>query len=120
MNINEEFYKNIARKIRKYRKLNRLTQIQFAEMMSIDTHYYSQLERAERFFSLDKVVLACQILDVNVSDVIAPNIADGNNETAKKRTDLLIEIMQDLEELSIHQLKILSRYMSEVLIYSDE
>ncbi|MBO4416042.1 MAG: helix-turn-helix transcriptional regulator [Lachnospiraceae bacterium] len=120
MNVNEQFYKRISQTIKRYRKLNNLTQFQLAEMLSIDTNYYGQLERAERPFTLDNLIHTCQILDVNVSNLIDPCIFEDNDETVKKRTDLLIEIMQDLEELSLHQLRLLSRYVSEVLIYSED
>ena len=115
----ESIYRRISQNIRKYRKLNKLTQAQFAEMLSIDTQYYAQLERAERNFTLEKIVLSCKLLDVRIQDIVELDDPDDelNEETRKKRSDMLIEITDDLDSLNLGQLKILSKYMTDVLQY---
>lgn len=45
------FYTNIAKKVRYYRKKNRLTQEQLSEMLGLNLKYIGHVERCERRIS---------------------------------------------------------------------
>ncbi|MCR5768317.1 MAG: helix-turn-helix domain-containing protein [Lachnospiraceae bacterium] len=120
MFTDERLYKSVSKNIRKYRILNKLTQAQFAEMLSLDTQYYAQLERGERYFSLDKIALVCSIFSLKIDDIIELDPEDLDEAQEEKRTDLIIDITDNLDKLSFKQLLILSRYLDEVLPYSEK
>ena len=120
MYTDERLYKNVCKNIRKYRKLNKLTQAQVAEMLSLDTQYYSQLERGEKNFSLDKIALLCSIFNLKINDIIELDNEGLDEAQETKRHDLIIDITDNLSRLSANQLMILERYLNEVLPYSKD
>ncbi len=122
MFTDERLYKNVSRNIRKYRKLYNFTQAQFAEMLSLDTQYYAQLERGERYFSLEKIALSCSIFNVKIDDIIEldPENNEQTDAIKTKRHDLIVDITDSLDELSDRQLMVLTRYMNEILPYSEK
>ena len=119
MFTDERLYKKVSKNIRKYRILNNLTQAQFAEMLSLDTQYYAQLERGERYFSLEKIALACSIFGLKIDEIIELDPSEQTETSESKRNDLIIDITGSLDKLSTKQLLILSKYLNDVLPYSE-
>lgn len=66
--MNEKVMIQVHENIKKYRKLNNMTQEKLAAALEMDPQYYAQLERGERNFSLEKIVKICSVLHVNVED----------------------------------------------------
>ena len=120
MFTDEELFKSISRNMKKFRLLNKLSQAEIAEMLSIDTQYYSPLERAERNFSLEKVALACIIYNLQIEDIVKLEYKseEKDRELEIKRQNLIVEITSGLDSLTSNQLKILSIYLREVLPFS--
>lgn len=105
--------KQISSNIKKYRKLNCLTQEQLAEKLSLDTQYYAQLERGERNFTIEKIALICELFQIDISEIIElPKTTEINPHEQAKR---IAEISQKLASLSQKQLTILEKYIDEVL-----
>lgn len=52
--MNEKVMIQVHENIKKYRKLNNMTQEKLAAALEMDPQYYAQLERGERNFSLEK------------------------------------------------------------------
>ncbi|MCR5322666.1 MAG: helix-turn-helix domain-containing protein [Lachnospiraceae bacterium] len=122
MFTDDRLYKTISKNIKKYRILNNLTQAELAKMLSLDAHYYAQLERGERYFSLDKVVLACNVLNLKLDDIVEtePAVDEQKELYETKRQNLIVDITGNLDKLSSKQLMILTRYLNEVLPYSED
>lgn len=57
--MNEKVMIQVHENIKKYRKLNNMTQEKLAAALEMDPQYYAQLERGERNFSLEKIVKIC-------------------------------------------------------------
>lgn len=53
--MNEKVMIQVHENIKKYRKLNNMTQEKLAAALEMDPQYYAQLERGERNFSLEKL-----------------------------------------------------------------
>ncbi|MCR5684233.1 MAG: helix-turn-helix domain-containing protein [Lachnospiraceae bacterium] len=119
MFTDERLYKNVSKNIKKYRLLNNLTQAQLAELLSLDTQYYSQLERGERYFSLDKIAMSCSIFNIRIDDIIKLDTDEQESPDEGKRQELIVDITDNLDKLSSKQLQILTRYMNEILPYSE-
>lgn len=68
--MNEKVMIQVHENIKKYRKLNNMTQEKLAAALEMDPQYYAQLERGERNFSLEKIVKICSVLHVNVEDIV--------------------------------------------------
>lgn len=119
MHFDQDFYRKISQKIKSYRELNNLTQAKFAEIISVNPQYYGQLERTERNFTLENIVNTCNACGLRLQDIIETDALEMiDEETIQKKKDLVIEITGNLDGLSLHQLQILSKYMSEILPYS--
>lgn len=102
----------IAQNIKKYRILNDMTQEQLAGLLDLDTQYYSQLERGERNFTIDKLIKLCSIFHIGIEDIIEvePAQKEDNSELAAKLTS-------HIQLLSQSQLFILEKFISEILPY---
>ena len=110
--MSPEQYKDIADNIKRLRKLNNLTQEQTAEALYLDTQYYAQLERCTRRFTIDKIVQLCDFFDVDIDEIVKfSSETNRNNETI----GIIRNIHEKLEGLSHNQLKILERYIDEIL-----
>lgn len=102
----------IAKNIKKYRLLNQLTQEQLASMLNMDTQYYAQVERGERKFTLEKVLLACQVLHVNIQDIIEiPKNEQRHNEKSLQKIQTYLETATD------SQLFLIEKFITEILPY---
>jgi len=110
--MSESTVKTIAKNIEKYRLLNQLTQEELASMLNMDTQYYAQIERGERKFTLEKVILVCQVLHVNIQDIVElPQIQERHNKEALKT------ILTYLEKATDSQIFLIEKFITEILPY---
>ena len=72
-------YIAIGDRIRKYRKLSRMTQEQLSESCSLSTGYIGHLERGTRSPSLETLVKISQILRVSLDDLVFGKTEINNN-----------------------------------------
>lgn len=103
--------KKIPKNIKKYRLANNLTQEQLAEMLDLDTQYYAQLERGSRNFNIEKIVNVCELLHVDISDIIP--VSKSKADTSP----LVNEIIPYLEELSPAQLAATKSFLTTIVPY---
>lgn len=89
-----------------------MTQEQLANALYLDTQYYAQLERGERNFTIEKLILACTIFHVGIENIIVIDDSSVNDNS-----ELIEKIIRDIEPLSSKQLSILEKFISEVLPY---
>lgn len=108
-----DIYKKVAENIKKIRKQNKLTQEQMAEKLNLDTQYYSQLERGERKFTLEKIKAVCEIFKITIDKII--EIPGLMNVDMIHLNELIVEITEKLPEYNDNQLQILLKYMEEIL-----
>lgn len=103
---------SISRNIRKYRLLNSMTQEQLAEQLNLDTQYYSQLERGERNFTIEKITALCSIFHIGIEQIIAidQNVSINTDE-------MLSKIQSQLEPLNYKQLILIEKFITEIVPY---
>lgn len=101
----------ISQNIKKYRLLNSLTQEQLAEQLHLDAQYYSQLERGERNFTIEKIAAVCTIFHLGIDKIITIEPPSPAADT-----DVLMEeVLAALEGLSYHQLTLLKKFVTEII-----
>ena len=78
----------------------------------MDTQYYAQVERGERKFTLEKVILACQVLRVNIQDIIEiPTIEQRHDKETLKKIQTYLDGAND------SQLFLIEKFITEILPY---
>ena len=110
--MNSKISDNISQNIKKYRLLNNMTQEELSNLLELDTQYYSQLERGERNFTIEKIIRLCQVLHVGIE-----NIIPVENILVPDTSAQIAQINQQIRTLSPSQLVILEKFIAEVLIY---
>lgn len=112
--MNPNISLSISKNIKKYRKLNRMTQEELAGKLFLDTQYYAQLERGERNFTIEKIALACSVFNVGIEDIIELNTTyTGTNDT----TSIISEISEQLAPLTQSQLLLVQKFIKDVVPY---
>ena len=103
---------SICQNIRKYRLLNKKTQEEIAELLNLDTQYYSQLERGERNFTIEKITRFCSLFNIGIENIveIEPVVDEGTSELTEK-------ITSQLKDLTRSQLFLLEKFIDEILPY---
>lgn len=104
----------IAKNIKKYRLLNHMTQDELAQKLYLDTQYYAQLERGERNFTIEKIILACSTFHIGIEDIIE---IPPNNESIDDHQSILNELLTQLSALSHSQLLLVQKFITEVIPY---
>lgn len=99
----------ISNNIRKYRKINNLTQAQLAEKLYLDTQYFAQLERGERSFTIEKLLLACNVFQIGIEKIITVKSHPADN------TDLIQSIEKSLLQLDHNQLLVVEKFINEIV-----
>lgn len=104
----------ISMNVKKYRLLNNLTQSQLAELLFLDTQYYSQLERGERNFTIEKLILLSDIFQVGIDKLITTySYKEVDN------SDMIQKICSQIPSLTTSQLKALDRMITDILPFID-
>ena len=67
--INDDFYKNIGKNIKKYRNLRNLTQQKLADRVGITLNHLGKIEVAFSKPSLDTIVDIANSLEITVSEL---------------------------------------------------
>lgn len=100
----------IAQNVKNYRLMNHLTQAQLAEKLYLDAQYYSQLERGERNFTIEKLILACEIFHVGIEKIVTIE-----NSSTEDHTEIIQSIKKQLKKCSHQQLLIIDKFINEIL-----
>lgn len=104
---------SIAQNIKKYRLLNHMTQEELAQKLYLDTQYYAQLERGERNFTIEKIILSCSIFHIGVEDIIEiPKDTSSDNCQS-----IINSLTAQLHSLSHSQLLLVQKFITEVIPY---
>ncbi len=110
--MKKSYNNSISQNIKKYRLLNNMTQEELAGQLYLDTQYYAQLERGERNFTIEKIIQICKLFNIEVNDIIEIDTQEHIDQT-----DLLAELQPKLNSLSHSQLKVLERFITEIIPY---
>lgn len=111
--MNSDLMHTISNNIKKLRKINHMTQAEVAEKLSLDTQYYAQLERGERNFTIEKIAMLCEIFNVGIEKIIDVYAAEQPNMNISKT--YVDKISKKMNTLSLRQLKMLDRFIDEIL-----
>ena len=103
---------SISNNIKKYLLLNNMTQEMLAEQLGLDTQYYAQLERGERNFTLKRLIRLCSIFQIGIEDIIEIEPSDKQDTS-----ELREEVSEQLKSLSNTQLRLVERFISEIVPY---
>ena len=103
---------SISNNIKKYRLLNNMTQEMLAEQLGLDTQYYAQLERGERNFTLKRLIRLCSIFLFFFEDIIEIESSDKQDTSELRK-----EVSEQLKSLSNTQLRLVERFISEIVPY---
>ena len=103
---------SVARNIKKYRLLNKMTQEELAQHLNLDPQYYAQLERGERNFTLQRVVSVCRLFHIGIEDIIQIP-ADNARETQ----ELLQSLHRKMNSMSYVQLLSLDKFIEDIVPY---
>ncbi|MCR4618885.1 MAG: helix-turn-helix domain-containing protein [Lachnospiraceae bacterium] len=106
--------KIIAANIKKYREMRNMTQAGMAEKLKVDLQYYYQLEHGSRNFTLEKVIDSCDILGVEISDVVILK------KKLNSENDKLNDIISRLKYASPDQLQAVLAFMDTIFPYIKE
>lgn len=112
--MKNDLNKSISQNVKKYRLLNNMTQDQLAEKLSLDTQYYSQLERGERNFTIEKIAALCAIFHIGIEKIIDLGQTDSDHTD-----ELLLKIQSHLKPLTYHQLILVDKFISEIIPYTE-
>lgn len=110
--MKENHCDSISQNIKKYRLLNKMTQEELANELSLDTQYYAQLERGERNFTIEKIINICNLFQIGIDDIIC--IPQSNS---KDTTILLQKIVSKIESLGYIQLLSLEKFIDDIIPY---
>lgn len=105
---------SIAQNIKKYRLLNNMTQKELSEKLFLDTQYYAQLERGERNFSIEKIVMICSLFHIGIEDIVEIDAQTSSDNEVKQ---LVKELSSSLENLSYTQLQIVKKFIQDIVPY---
>lgn len=105
---------SIAKNIKKYRLLNHMTQENLAQKLYLDTQYYAQLERGERSFTIEKILLACSVFHVGIEDIIEIDVPDEKNSEFNILKD---RVFAQIELLTYSQLQLVEKFINEIIPY---
>ena len=112
--MNPNISLSISQNIKKYRKLNHMTQEELAGKLFLDTQYYAQLERGERNFTIEKIALACSVFNVGIEDIIE---LDASQENIRETSSIISEITNQLASLTQSQLLLIQKFIKDVVPY---
>lgn len=105
--MNRNVLEKIPQNIKKYRLSNHMTQADVAAALNLDTQYYAQLERGERNFTVEKIILLCSVLKVNIGDIIEVTPTSGNaTEETLERVSKLLSSLSEAQLLLIEKIAI--------------
>lgn len=100
----------ISDNIKKYRKLNNLTQEQLSDLLNLDTQYYAQCERGERNFALDCICKAASIFEIGIEDIIEIPQKESEPDQA-----MLARITAYLDGLNKNQLTAVEKVITDII-----
>ena len=103
---------SISQNIKRYRLINNMTQEELAGKLNLDTQYYSQLERGERNFTIEKIIHLCSIFHIGVEEIIEVETTEPEN------TDILTKrLISELKNLSYTQLSVVEKFITDIVPY---
>lgn len=91
---------SFGNKVRKYRKLNNLTQEKLSEMIDITPNYMSHIERGKVVSTVDKIIKIANILNVTPDILLQDSI-----KKITKKDDEIAALIQDCTEDEILLIK---------------
>lgn len=113
--MDDEFkkaYLDISANIKKLRKRLGYTQKDMAKILSLDTLYYSRLERCDenRHFTLEHILTICSVFKMKPGDLITrlPDLSDKYCVQMKK------DIMDKLQTLDGRNLSLVQMYIKSI------
>ncbi|MCP3775228.1 helix-turn-helix domain-containing protein [Paenibacillus sp. MZ04-78.2] len=103
----------VGERIRAIRKAKGLTQLQLAELSSLDDAYIGAVERGERNFTIDTLEKIHTALQVDTADLFRNDAVKNKDELVRRQaTDEFIALISDLKS---EQIEIVKRINKELV-----
>ena len=77
---------NLSDNLKRIRKENNLSQEQLADKLGVSRQSVSKWESGQAYPEMDKVLQLCQLFNLNIDELLNPNIKDVNNKKQAKNT----------------------------------
>ena len=77
-------YKEVGKRIRYYRQKRNFTQEQLAFDINTSAAYLSNIERAIKKPSLQKLIQISEVLEISIDDLVSPKPLNHNKQTDKR------------------------------------
>lgn len=111
--MDQNVLEKIPQNIKKYRLLNHMTQADVAAALSLDTQYYAQLERGERNFTVEKIILLCSVLKVDINNII--EVTSSSNQATQETRNRVNKLLDSLSE---SQLLLIEKVTNDIIPYT--
>lgn len=108
--MNKDILDRIPKNIKKLRLQNHMTQADVASALNLDTQYYAQLERGERNFTVEKLIMLCSILKTDIDSII-----DIQTTTQQACPETLTRVTNILSSLNESQLLLAERIIIDII-----
>lgn len=88
-------YRSIGLRIKYYRKLKKMTQVDLAAMVDSTRKYISLMETGEKTFGLEMLVNVANALEVSMDALLVDNLTNANSETDTDLHYILLDCTRD-------------------------
>lgn len=88
-------YKIIGRRIKEYRKINKMTQAELAEKVEVEPTTISHIERATTKLSLPTLICIANALGASLDELVYTNLAKSSHVSVEIIENLLADCTPD-------------------------
>ena len=112
----QNFFKNLGKRIRELRKARLLTQEELAELANLHPTYIGAIERGEKNLSIQTLLKIAEGLEVEINDLLAPI----SGQAAGEREAALLEILALLERKGTKDLKWIKMVVGDIIRWTEK
>lgn len=104
----------VGERIRTIRKSKGLTQLQLAELSSLDDAYIGAVERGERNFTIDTLEKIHAALQIDAAELFRNGHAEDKDEAARRQaTDEFVAMISNLDGSKIESIKRINKELAQ-------
>lgn len=109
----ETYSQKIGKRIREERLRLNLTQERLAEDVNLSMAYIGQVERGERSFTLENLIIVAKRLGVTIDYLLSDCVATREDDEYKLWSQLMNGRTQEQKILAINMISLLFRYLDD-------
>ena len=112
----QNFFKNLGKRIRELRKARLLTQEELAELADLHPTYIGGIERGEKNLSIQSLLKIAEGLEIEIKDLLAP----VSGQAAGEREAAMLEILALLERKGTKDLKWIKMVVGDIIRWTEK